>query len=79
MMHTQALHLLAFAFLDRRVVSNQVACHDGQLGTTSTFRLLLALSLQVCGYLRLHLLPKVLQPPFDHGSRFPGRLREKAT
>src|SRR5712692_9340817 len=76
-MQAQSLHLLAFAFLDRRVIPDQIPCHDGWLGTASPFRLLLALSLEFCSDLWLHLFPKVPQPLLDHGCCFPWRLREK--
>ena len=77
-MHTQALHLLAFAFLKRRVIKSYVPCHDGWLGTASTLGVRLALALLFCFDQRLHLLPKVPQPAFNDSCRLPGCLREKA-
>src|SRR2546423_6564012 len=78
-MQTQSLHLLAFAFLDRRVIPDQIPCHDGQFGTALTFWLLSALSLHFSSYFRLTLLPKLGKPDFDHSCRLPGGLREKTT
>src|SRR5258708_2357022 len=78
-MPTQSFHLLAFAFLNRRVIPNQVPCHNGWLGTASTLGLRLALPLQFCFDQRLHLFPKVPQPACNDSCRLPGCLCEKAT
>jgi hypothetical protein len=43
----------------RRVVPDQVPCHDGLLRTASMLGLLLALSLQFCCHLWLHRVTKV--------------------
>ena len=78
MMPSQSFHLLAFAFLDRRVIPDQIPCHDGLLGTASTLRLLLALSLQFCCDLGLHHFTKVPQPECYHCCCFPWGFRQKA-
>src|SRR5712692_659887 len=78
MMPPQPFHLLALRLVHRRVVPDQIPCHDGLLGTASMLGLLLALSLQLCCHLRLHRLAKVPQPAFCHGFGFPGRFGEKA-
>jgi hypothetical protein len=77
MMQPQSLHLLAFAFLNRLLIPNQIPCHNGWNAAISPFGLLLALSLSFCSDLGLHLLPKVQEPLIDQGGCFPGRLREK--
>jgi hypothetical protein len=79
MMPPQSFHLLAFAFLYRRVIPYQIPCHDGWLGTASTPGKRLALSLLFSFDLRLHLVPKVPKPVLSYGCCLPGGLREKAT
>ena len=76
MMHPQSFHLLAFAFLNRRVIEGHIPCYDGLLGTASTLRLLLALSLQFCCHLRLHHVTKVPQPEGYYQCCFPRSFRE---
>src|SRR6266516_3498867 len=79
MMPAQSLHLLGFALVYRRVIPNQIPCHDGCFGTASTLGLPLALSLELCCHLWLHLFPEMPQPAFGHGCLFPRRFRQKAT
>src|SRR6266571_1181621 len=78
MMLPQPFHLLAFRLVHRRVIPDQIPCHDGLLGRASMLGLLLALSLELYCHLRLHRLAKVPQPAFCHGFGFPGRFGEKA-
>ncbi len=77
MMHPQSLHLLAFGLVHRRVIPNQIPCHDGLFGTTSMLCLPLALSLLFCCDLGLHHLMKVSQPTFYQRCCFPRGFRQK--
>src|SRR5207247_7237282 len=67
------------ALVHGRVIPNQIPCYDGCFGATSTLRLHLALSLQLCCHLGLHLFPKMPQPALYHGCLFPWGFRQKAT
>jgi hypothetical protein len=63
----------------RRVVSDQIPGHEGLFGTTSPFGLGQTLARLLGGHLRLHLLPKLLEPLLSHLLFVPGRSRQKAT
>src|SRR5258708_38393922 len=77
MMQPQSFHLPAFGLVHRRVIPNQIPCHDGLFGTTSMLCLPLALSLLFCCDLGLHHLMKVSQPTFYQRCCFPRGFRQK--
>src|SRR2546427_13180503 len=76
-MPTQPFHFLAFALLNRRVIPNEIPCHEGCLGTASLSGALAHLALLLCDNLGLHLLAKPAQPESHHGLGLPRRLAEK--
>src|SRR5258708_3049753 len=78
MMQAQSLHLFRLALVHRRVIPNQIPCHNGWLGTASPLYLPLTLALLFCYDYRLHGFPKGPQPLLCYRCCFPGGFRQKA-
>jgi hypothetical protein len=70
-------HFLTFWFGHRRIIPNHIPGHQGLLGTTTTLRLVLTLSLPFGFYCQFHLLTKALEPLLYQFLLGPGSLRQK--
>src|SRR5437879_10669352 len=62
-MLADAFHLAPFFFVHSRVVSDQIPCDNGWLGTSTTFGALFLLARPFCLHHRRHLGAKAFLPP----------------